>query len=62
MYKNQVEVNINSVNCLPQDYVFLVSHHILKRMQKKINYLEFLLLSFIYYYTIPTINQKSVDN
>jgi hypothetical protein len=35
MYKNQVEVNISSVNCLPQDSDFLVSHHILKRVQTK---------------------------
>lgn len=35
MYKNQVEVNIISVNRLPQDCYFLISHHILKRMQTK---------------------------
>jgi hypothetical protein len=32
MYKNQVEVNISSVNCLPQDCEFW---HILKRVQTK---------------------------
>jgi hypothetical protein len=35
MYKNQVEVNISSVNCLPQDCDFSISHHILKRVQTK---------------------------
>ena len=35
MYKNQVEVNISSVNCLPQDSDFLISHHILKRVRIK---------------------------
>lgn len=35
MYKNQIEVNISSVNCLPQDSDFLISHHILKRVQTK---------------------------
>ena len=35
MYKNQVEVNISRVNCLPQDSDFLISHHILKRVQTK---------------------------
>ena len=35
MYKNQVEVNISSINCLPQDCDFVISHHILKRVQTK---------------------------
>ena len=34
MYESKVEVNINSVNCLPQDLDYLISHHVLKRVQK----------------------------